>query len=414
MLPFVGDSIFAVVTVIQSLVITVLFNAAAFVVGAAAAEATLSTTIAVLSGGLFVDVYAFARFVAIFMLGFTALSVILVSVHAANVTHKAKMYWYCTKYFFFAKDQPSKRPGGPPALAIGSAAPPGLFVGPGKPVTIKVFFIRHGESVWNSIFNKFGLGWPMRAITAVVDETMAFLRRPLHSVIIDSPLSARGRKQAKELAAFVRSDAGQKALPFDQTTSVVVCSNLRRAMETAIIGLEPRLAPNRERVIVDSCLQEGSRNADAQALATDAGVIPNYPLEGVPKPTAAIMTHLFDAKCHQGNKTMAATDPLNSVHKRIDEFARRIFGQARHGGPLRYATAASASSTLLPLSLVVVGHSLYFRNFFRATLPSTSEHISKTRKMQNCAVVSFDITFDPVTGVVISKEDTIRALHKGF
>jgi broad specificity phosphatase PhoE len=264
---------------------------------------------------------------------------------------------------------------------------------------VRVVFIRHGESIWNALFNRFGVTWPFRAVRYLVEGALLFVGNRHDSVIIDSPLSPKGEQQAAELAAFVKTPAGRNAIPFDPQTSVVVCSNLRRAMGTAVAGLDARLRANRgEKITIDSSLQEGSRNADAQSFMTAKYRLVDAPVLGYQ--SAVELGQTFDPSLSLGNKSRSS-----NVYQRMDAFAARIFGEGPDGHP-----ALPGNS---PSVVVAVGHSLWFRNFFGRYLPSTSQHIAKKKKMKNCAVVSFDLVVD-ADGAVFVDEGSIVANHLGF
>lgn len=106
----------------------------------------------------------------------------------------------------------------------------------------RVIFIRHGESDWNSVFNKgFGITFLPRLIYALIKETLLFLF--LDSIFIDSPLNEEGFEQAKKLSQFIFTDAkvNNSTNIMDtleilrgegSTSSVIVTSNLRRAIST--------------------------------------------------------------------------------------------------------------------------------------------------------------------------------------
>jgi hypothetical protein len=58
----------------------------------------------------------------------------------------------------------------------------------------QIFFVRHGESAWNVVFNRgFGPSFPGRLLSAVFDELRVL--PSLDSVFVDSPLSPLGCKQ---------------------------------------------------------------------------------------------------------------------------------------------------------------------------------------------------------------------------
>lgn len=261
---------------------------------------------------------------------------------------------------------------------------------------VRVVFIRHGESRWNALFNRFGASWPLRAVKASLDMTRTVLFDKNDSVIIDSPLSKRGEDQATKLAEYVRADGGKKVAQSSDT--VVVTSNLRRAMATTLLGVGPRLAVTREKVLIDSALQEGSRNADALSFMTTPGRLCDAPV--LSYDSAAALGKVFDPSLNKGNK-----DPKTAnVYRRIDEFAQRMFGAS---GSLPTPQGGR------PSQIIVVGHSLWFRTFFQRFLPADSTHISKKKKMQNCAAVAFDFVVT-AGGALEVDEGSIECLHLGF
>ena len=260
---------------------------------------------------------------------------------------------------------------------------------------------RHGQCVWNSLFNQFGLGWPVRAVKAAVLESWYWLSEPYNSLIIDSPLSSKGLKEAQELASFVRG--ARNRLPFDPASSVVVSSNLRRAMETAIVGFGPRVSVTREKIAVCSSLQEGSRNIDAQSFSTEKGRLANTKVYTYD--TALMLQTIFDASLNAGNKTSDS-----NVFLRQTEFVRQLFGSANGGR----GAAANALANANLSEIVVVGHSGWFKCFFQRFLPVGSTHVAKTKKMKNCAVVSFNLVRNESTSEVFIDESSVEILYKGF
>ncbi|GET93004.1 hypothetical protein, conserved [Leishmania tarentolae] len=267
--------------------------------------------------------------------------------------------------------------------------------------TIRVIFIRHGQSVWNSLFNSFNIGLPVRLAKAAARELTDFFTNPFDSCIIDSPLSSKGKREAQDLASFMRT--AKTKISFDPTTSVVVSSNLRRAMETALVGLSPRLTVTQERIVIDSALQEGTQNIDAQSLSTETGKIAPCKLGTITDPLK--LSLVFDPYLNTGNR-VAGVD----VYQRMDKFITHLFGGS---GAANLVPAAGGSNAALK-EVIVVGHSGYFRNFFRRFLPPHSTHISKKSKMQNAAVVVFELTRDESSNEISVDESTLKVLYKGF
>merc|ERR1711871_1713740 len=95
------------------------------------------------------------------------------------------------------------------------------------------------------------------------------------SVFLDSPLTPTGIRQGQvlynELERTPVTDSAEdeykRVLRGERGTSVIVASNLRRAMSTAAIALQGRMKRTGERIKILTCLQEVSRNVDTLALA---------------------------------------------------------------------------------------------------------------------------------------------------
>ncbi|CAD2216539.1 hypothetical protein AGDE_01433 [Angomonas deanei] len=267
--------------------------------------------------------------------------------------------------------------------------------------TIRVVFIRHGQSVWNSLFNSLNAGLPMRWVKAVIRESICLFTDPFDSLIIDSPLSSKGRKEANELASFVRAANGK--ISVDPNTSVIVASNLRRAMETALVGLGPRISTTNEQIVMDSSLQEGSKNIDAQTISTEPNKIAPVPIGSIKE--AKQLVQAFDPYLNAGDKVIGV-----DVYQRMDVFVRHLFGASGDDSLLTSNKRGNAELK----EVIVVGHSGYFRNFFRRFLPTSSKHIAKASKMQNCAVVAFNFVHNESNGELSVEEESIQILYKGF
>ena len=98
---------------------------------------------------------------------------------------------------------------------------------------------------------------------------------------------------------------------------------------------------------------------------------------------------VFDASYNRGNKK-----PANRGAERIKEFVTWIFKQ-KEG------------------KIVVSGHSLYFRWFFRIYLPHGLQHIAKKKKIANGGVVAFDLVQDSKGSVQILP-NSITSVYLGF
>jgi len=270
--------------------------------------------------------------------------------------------------------------------------------------TKTIVFIRHGESTWNEVFNrKFDHTFPMRLIGGLVMEATKFFSRD--SFFMDAPLSALGVKQARDLGAHfaeIRAKRIAKAAMADDVVdaivgvgkkSIIVSSNLRRAVNTTANVLWSRLsATETEKIVIHSALQEIARNVDTYALASSKG-------EVVPTPTLAKELGL---KSLEGREICDASE--NAGQKPIGRKCRDSFRQF-------------AAWTMNQDADVIIagGHSIWFREFFRTYLPSDSDCAGKKKKIVNCGVVSFDLRFGvhPEHGEMYAI-DNVREIYGGF
>eukprot|EP01064_Diplonema_japonicum_P005562 TRINITY_DN13701_c0_g1_i1.p1 TRINITY_DN13701_c0_g1~~TRINITY_DN13701_c0_g1_i1.p1 ORF type:complete len:353 (+),score=43.30 TRINITY_DN13701_c0_g1_i1:33-1091(+) len=238
-----------------------------------------------------------------------------------------------------------------------------------KPATLKdqadviekeFIFIRHGESEWNEIFNRGKMIIPINLLLGLLRELFC-LPYKHRSIFLDSPLGDTGRSQAAHLASELcknpaLSFLAEQGIDRDnKPKSVIMTSNLRRCVQTSLLGLKPRLEKSRERVYVYSCLQEAARNVDTLCLtpATENPVVDDCPF-----------VDLLDGTYNFGSKRW-----YERAVKRMNIFLK--FGFAREEN-----------------RIIVVGHSLYFKKFFNTFLEG-GPHESKRKKLSNCGVVQF-------------------------
>eukprot|EP00927_Polykrikos_kofoidii_P031952 TRINITY_DN27360_c0_g1_i1.p1 TRINITY_DN27360_c0_g1~~TRINITY_DN27360_c0_g1_i1.p1 ORF type:complete len:380 (+),score=55.15 TRINITY_DN27360_c0_g1_i1:90-1142(+) len=254
----------------------------------------------------------------------------------------------------------------------------------------RIIFVRHGESVWNEVFNRgFGLSFPMRLLSAIARETALLFT--LDSLFWDSPLGDEGVAQARCLSEFLRSSAtSAEELKKSCEGAVFVTSCLRRAAATAVLGFGHFFGDGRPLWVL-SCLQEISRNVDTLALAG--------PQQVPPLPASFGPTNCLHGAYNRGNKGLCSVGA-----SRLEMFCDWVFSEA--------------SPAALQPTVVVVGHSLWFRTFFQAYMPHTSYHVCKRAKITNCGVVVFDLELlrDPDGGhdeyrVV---PESVTAVHGGF
>lgn len=305
--------------------------------------------------------------------------------------------------------------------------------------TKRVILIRHGESLWNAVFNKSPmLLMPLRLARALVYEALVLLE--LDSVLFDSPLSAEGRAQARELADFLARAHAKPSLAgggaeqadiaalFDTTgSSVVVCSMLRRAISTGVH------APMR------GCGRSGAR---ARREPSTHLRPPPLPLNLAPSstPPAPLVSPLSPpprlgagvrAAWLALEERLRAAPPSQPMylHSALQEMSRnvdtlsiapprtmpplsRVNGDAACVPDLSAHTSARHHTGNKPVRavaltrighfaewlfaraepcVVVVGHSLLFRTLFQLYLPRASAHDAKAKKVVNCGVVGLTL-----------------------
>eukprot|EP01062_Namystynia_karyoxenos_P026359 TRINITY_DN2049_c1_g1_i1.p1 TRINITY_DN2049_c1_g1~~TRINITY_DN2049_c1_g1_i1.p1 ORF type:complete len:384 (+),score=137.20 TRINITY_DN2049_c1_g1_i1:149-1300(+) len=237
-------------------------------------------------------------------------------------------------------------------------------------------FIRHGESEWNEVFNRGKVLLLPRLIIALIREAIWFPWKG-YSLFLDSPLCKTGLKQAEELKmalqripkeGAVQGKQNEALLPVrrkmhgDDSGSVIVSSNLRRCVETALIALEPRLRETREKVKLYSCLQEVAPNVDTLALS-DKGKCPS-----LNKKIPEELRQMVDASNNLGSKRW-----FERSIKRLDAFLKFAFAQKEK-------------------RIIVSGHSFYFRELFKRYIDDAEGQTgdalrARTMKIRNCGVV---------------------------
>ena len=245
------------------------------------------------------------------------------------------------------------------------------------PWQVRIIFIRHGESMWNLVFNRgFGPSFLVRLVKAVLYEL--YLIPFDDSCFLDSPLSDLGFEQCHSLQAFLRNPCLDPAAQadFDVLTagegrSVIVSSQLRRAAATAAIGLADRLKRTNEPILMHSSCQEISRNFDTLSI-TEAGKGP------VLRGSVELERKLhYDGTANKGSKSLG----FRGMH-RIEDFA---------------AWAAKRNES----TIIVAGHSLWFKEFFKLYLPKAADHTCKKKKIVNCGAVGFTLQTASPRGVTL-------------
>eukprot|EP00192_Tetraselmis_astigmatica_P013767 CAMPEP_0117698248 /NCGR_PEP_ID=MMETSP0804-20121206/29662_1 /TAXON_ID=1074897 /ORGANISM="Tetraselmis astigmatica, Strain CCMP880" /LENGTH=335 /DNA_ID=CAMNT_0005512555 /DNA_START=30 /DNA_END=1038 /DNA_ORIENTATION=+ len=265
-------------------------------------------------------------------------------------------------------------------------------------VTVKrIIFIRHGESDWNEVFNRgFGPSFPIRLLSAIARELALLVTED--SVFIDSALSPLGINQARELVKFleesptaVEDTAMHSVLRGDGDDVKKSDIKLAEALATAAVGLQRRLKLTGEKILIASDLQEVTFNLDGNALAR-AGGVPDLHAIKPEMWSSYEPASLFDPSLNKGDKPM-----FGNGLERMLRFCDLVF--------------ARNESTI-----IAIGHSLYFRSFFRSFLPSSCAHTAKTKKMVNAGTVAFDLSRGNYQGKTLYWIDpaSVSVVYGGF
>lgn len=246
--------------------------------------------------------------------------------------------------------------------------------------------------MWNLVFNRgFGPSFLWRLICGVLSELYLL---PLDdSTFIDSPLSPLGSKQCLSLRRFLENPCADPAAKEDFETlanggadTILVSSQLRRAAATAALGLSKRIGKTGESILLHSSCQEISRNFDTMSLAPAKGTVPQLAINGERPPR-------MDGSANGGNKTLGF-----SGIKRLKDFAAWAAGRGEK-------------------TIVVAGHSLWFRSFFQVYMPAEEEHKCKKSKIVNCGAIAFTLVStkmaDGTTGHAI-KPKSVTTIYGGF
>ena len=272
-----------------------------------------------------------------------------------------------------------------------------------------ILLIRHGESTWNDTFNAgdrnkllFILFFLPNLLYAILAELYFFISgKDSESWFYDSALSAKGVSQAEGMRRFLQKEKMKLGTSSGSTgnsssstnreehaiklllalgangggggapssSSHVVSSNLRRAISTAAITLADRFAaaaPSKDdEIILLPSLQEISFNPDALSILPPHGIAhPTWcdtNISGLSS-TKSSFASMVNTKYHMGNKTLDSNGLL-----RLQQFCADVFDDAK-----------------LPKSnIIAVGHSLFFRSFFRVYLPRDVVHVAKEKKLVN-------------------------------
>lgn len=320
-------------------------------------------------------------------------------------------------YLLFCHDKSWKKPKDPMAVFT-----PVLSSEDGKRRIEKktIVFIRHGESTWNDTFNKgthrsaivFVLGFIPGLIKSVLYELYLVLSGKVDSWFYDSPLSHLGLSQVDELGQFLSKKPGspgaKKMTPTEAkyvsilrgdpgaAKSTLLCSSLRRALSTMAASFRERLARRPgDKILVVPSLQEISRNPDTLSITLPRHQVTASWIDQSSDVCdfQGIFTNQTDMRLHKGNKPIRTNGLL-----RMNEFCDFAFKNVKED------------------VIIVGGHSIYFRSFFRTYLPYSSDHVSKKKKVQNAGCVAFTLLKAPTASgdVYMIDPKSIEVIYRGF
>lgn len=236
-----------------------------------------------------------------------------------------------------------------------------------------VFFIRHAQSVWNkaqSSKNLYGM-WKTK----------------------DHPLSMKGRAEAEALAERIRSiaDASKDAIML--RPDVVYCSPLTRAIQTAVIALQPVLNASGDssgEIVLMSAAREKQNlgGLDSKGSACGANLVQRALDEtrilyrssedkAIPQSFRSLRFDVQEVQEEWWSKS--ASDSTEQMEERLNDFMSQLL----------YAPS---------YSLIVVGHSHFFRAVFKryispelcAKRPHLVERL-RTWKLSNCGVARVEL-----------------------
>ena len=131
---------------------------------------------------------------------------------------------------------------------------------------VKVFYVRHGQSVWNK----------EQSEAKAAGESEAAVRKLGDAALTDAPLTTKGVTQALDVRKrlFAKGAAGELAAVVQRAVAVkkmppprIYVSNLRRAIDTGLLAFKPLLLDRKAQVISLPAMQETCHYADCVAAA---------------------------------------------------------------------------------------------------------------------------------------------------
>ena len=207
--------------------------------------------------------------------------------------------------------------------------------------------------------------------------------------------------QAKGLQKFIQGEGSTNAhvdiMAGKGGKSIVVTSNLRRCIETVMVGLWPRFQKSEEQIIVLSDLQEASANVDTFSLSSPMGLPPLKTLPTLLGCPEDKVTSKLQMTGNAGQKKL-----FESGLVRLQRFAAWCFD--------------SPNTKAGDATIIVSGHSLFFRTLFLAYMPRGVQHEAKKLKIVNAGAVAITLERGIVDGVTVYRIDpaSVKVVYGGF
>lgn len=248
-----------------------------------------------------------------------------------------------------------------------------------KPECKTIYLIRHGQSEWNA------------AVKARSLRRMLLQR--------DHPLTPRGLLQARALATALQQlddddddDTADKdtALSSIGDAGAVWSSPLARALQTALVGTRPLL--DTRSLLLEPLLREKKNLGSVDSLGARRGSrCVDRALERLPHENSATDLEQVDIDAAKARSKWwnSGVERRSSVRARAKRLLRAV-EVAQHE------------------SIILVGHSIFFRELLRSSLspsalsspPELAERLTR-HKLPHCSVLRCELDFSLPSGRVI-------------
>jgi len=207
------------------------------------------------------------------------------------------------------------------------------------------------------------------------------LNRPFSHVVIANQVETVEEQDELEMPLEMEWVLDQ--MVDSSNNSIVVTSNLRRAISTAVIALWDRFGANAECVHILPCLQELGMNVDTHTPILEAQVpqVSNFE-KSSKKLNVQKLTEFYQNRL--------------KVEQTMDSFGKKSLRESSQDTQQRlnffcdWAFKKNNNDTNKPYNTIIAcGHSHWMRAFFKTFLPKDTQSMAGKRKLQNCGVVGF-------------------------